>query len=600
MYLDQTRRKFLKSALLASAGVGVQSLLPSYAKGQPLSPRKYQSRNSIVQRVDLKIGPVDLPIGDRMARPTTINGTLPGPILRFREGDHAVLRVSNALREDTSIHWHGILLPPGMDGVPGVSFDGIKPGSTFEYRFQFRQSGTYWYHSHSGFQEQQGVYGPLVVDPVESDPFEYDREYVIVLSDWTFDDPQKVLSNLKKQAGYYNYDRRTLASLFGGDDGDVADRLAWSRMRMDATDLADVTGSTYTYLLNGLAPQSGWTGRFKGGEKIRLRFINAGSATFFDVRIPGLKMSVVQSDGQNVMPVMVDEFRIALAETYDVIIEPDADRAYSIFAEAMDRSGYALGTLTPREAMMAPVPERRTPVRRTMKDMGMDGHHRGQMENVKRTMETAMESENPHAGHGGHVGREMMPTRNVGSFPETRMHGKAGHGPGNAGVPMMTSSRLDEPGIGLGGQGHRVLLYTDLVKTDQMVDEREPSREIELHLTGNMERYMWSFDGKKFSSGMQPIKLAFGERVRLILVNDTMMEHPIHLHGMWMELENGHGKKIPRKHTVNVKPAERMSLLVTADAPGRWAMHCHILYHMEAGMFRVVEVSEPETVEVRK
>lgn len=600
MYYPTNRRDFLRSALAAGAGLGIQSLLPSYALGGPLDAYAGDAINGL-RELDLKIGKVDLPIGDKLARPTTINGTLPGPLLRFREGDHAVIRVANGLREDTSIHWHGILLPPEMDGVPGVSFAGIPPDSTFEYRFQLKQSGTYWYHSHSGFQEQQGVYGPLIVDPAGTDPIVYDREFVIILSDWTFDNPHDVLAKLKKQAGYYNYNRRTLSDLVRGEDDDVGSRLAWSRMRMDATDLADVTGTTYSYLINGMPPGANWTGVFKRGEKIRLRFINAGSATFFDVRIPGLKMTVVQSDGQNVVPVDVDEFRIALAETYDVIVEPEADKAYSVFAEAMDRSGYALATLAPREGMTAPIPERRKPARRTMRDMGMAGHEGMNMEMSHDPQPEDPEAEgNAHSEHAGHQAMAMTNDSTVGALPVEKMHGRGEHGPGNAGVPMSTSSRLDEPGIGLENQSHRVLLYTDLMKADQMMDDREPSREIELHLTGNMERYMWSFDGKKFSSNMEPIQLTYGERVRLTLINDTMMEHPIHLHGMWMELENGHGKKIPRKHTVNVKPAERMSLLITADAPGRWAMHCHILYHMEAGMFRVVEVSMPDTAEVAR
>ncbi len=609
------RREFFRAAAAAGMGLGLTSLLPGYAAMAGGPTLGLSSGRRLHQGViDLNIGYANLPIGDEIARPTTINGTLPGPLLRFTEGDEAVIRVANSLDEDTSIHWHGILLPPEMDGVPGVSFDGIKPHTTFEYRYRFKQSGTYWYHSHSGVQEQQGVYGPLVIDPLGTDPIEYDREHVIVLSDWTFEDASSVLSKLKKKSNYYNYNKRTVAGLLKGEGGSIQDRLAWSRMRMDATDLADVTGATYTYLLNGTSPEQGWTGLFKAGEKVRLRFINAGSATFFDVRIPGLKMTVVQADGQNVKPVVVDEFRIALAETYDVIVEPEDETAYAIFAESMDRSGYAAGILAPRAGLVPELPQRRKPATRTMADMGMSDHGNMSMSDggdmimdgdstaSGSTMENHDGMDHAAMGHGamgGGTGEGIPETvRAIGEIPATTAHGKGSHGPGNAGVPMMTSNRLSEPGIGLEDAPHRVLVYSDLKKADEMYDERLPSREIELHLTGNMERYMWSFDGKKFSSGMDPIQLRYGERVRLILVNDTMMEHPIHLHGMWLEVENGHGTKIPRKHTINVKPAERVSLLVTADAVGRWAMHCHILYHMEAGMFRVVEVLPPANAEV--
>ncbi|GMV05195.1 MAG: hypothetical protein AMXMBFR53_14740 [Gemmatimonadota bacterium] len=534
---------------------------------------------------ELEIGEASLEIAGRAAHVTAINGTVPGPLLRFREGDDANLRVTNRLAEDTSIHWHGILLPFDQDGVPGVSFPGIRPGETFEYRFPVRQSGTYWYHSHSGLQEQTGVYGPIVIDPAGADPDPYDREHVIVLGDWTFEDPHKVLRKLRKNPGYYNYQRRTLFDVFRGDRGlgaELGDRLAWARMRMDATDLADITAATYTYLINGRSPLDNWTGLFQPGERVRLRFVNAGAGTFFDVRIPGLKMTVVQADGQDVQPVAVDEFRIAIAETYDVIVEPREDRAYTVFAESMDRSGYARGTLAPREGMTAPIPERRQRPVRTMVDMGMD--HGGMDMGGAGGME--------HEGMAGmeHAGHTQLAA--PGAVQEAKPHGEDGHGPGNAAVPMQTRSRVHEAGIGLGEDGWRVLLYTDLRARSPYPEFGPPVREIELHLTGNMERYMWSFDGKEYSEAPEPVRLTFGERVRLILVNDTMMEHPIHLHGMWMELENGSGEYIPRKHTVNVKPAERLSVLVTPDAMGPWAFHCHILYHMDMGMFRVVEVSE--------
>jgi CopA family copper-resistance protein len=583
-----TRREFVRRAVALGYGAGLAGLLPAYgweaggliqraASGAgPAGPRSSRA-------FDLFIGEAGVTVGDRGATAMTINGTLPGPLLRMREGDEVTIRVTNELEEDTSLHWHGLIVPNGMDGVPGVNFPGIRPGETFVYRYPVRQSGTYWYHSHSGLQEQSGVYGPLIIDPAEPDPIPYDREHVVVLSDWTFEDPHAVLANLKKQAGYYNFQKRTVAGLFGGDPGErqgstLADRLRWGKMRMDPTDLADVTGATYTYLMNGRAPASNWTGLFRPGERVRLRLINAAAGSFFDVRVPGLAMTVVQADGQNVEPVTVEEFRIAIAETYDVIVEPDGDRAYTVFAESMDRSGYARGTLAPRTGMNAPVPGRRTRPLRTMADMGMDmsAMEMGGME---------------RGGHGGHG--EPAPGR-MATMAAAVPHGPNDHGPGNAVVPEVTRPRLDDPGVGLGGDGRRVLLYSDLRSVKAWKDARRPAREVELHLTGNMERYMWSFDGRKFSQAPEPIPFGLGERLRLTFVNDTMMEHPIHLHGMWMELDNGSGARNPRKHTVNVKPAERLSVNVTPYDPGPWALHCHVLYHMETGMFRVVSVRGDE------
>ncbi|MCL5885342.1 MAG: copper resistance system multicopper oxidase [Deltaproteobacteria bacterium] len=537
-------------------------------------------------------------IAGKDATATTINGSVPGPLVRLREGQTAVIRVTNRLEEDTSIHWHGIILPADMDGVPGVSFPGIKPGETFTYRFPVIQSGTYWYHSHTGMQEQLGHYGPLIIDPAEPEPFAYDRDYVVVLSDWTFEDPHKVLAKLKKKGGYYNFQKRTVGDFFrdvgeGGWRAAVSDRLMWGRMRMDPTDIADVTGYTYTYLLNGLPPGANWTGLFRPGERVRLRFINAGAASYFDVRVPGLEMTVIQTDGQNVEPVTVDEFRIAIAETYDVIVEPKEDRAYTIFAEAMDRSGYACGTLASREGMSAPIPSPRPRPLRTMADMGMasvTGEHG--MEGMHGSSGMSM------GGSAAHAGMPGMDKADHAMAPEPArqrsvMHGPDHHGPGNSMVAMMPRSHLDEPGAGLEDAGRRVLVYGDLRSLTPGGDRREPEREIELHLTGNMERYIWGFDGKKYSEVKDhPIPFRFGERLRLTLVNDTMMDHPIHLHGMWMELDNGAGAHKPLKHTINVKPGERLSVEITADALGQWAFHCHILYHMDAGMFRVVSVSQ--------
>lgn len=620
-----TRRHFLKSVAAMGLLTGLDRLAPAYAS-EYTGLRQAMAAGEVGQAIDLRIQGTAIRIGDQEAKAVTINGSIPGPLVRLREGQTAILRVANQLDEDTSVHWHGIILPAEMDGVPGVSFAGIKPGQTFTYQFPVKQSGTYWYHSHSGLQEQLGHYGPMIIDPLEAEPFSYDREYVVMLSDWTFEDPLRVLAKLKKQSNYYNFQQRTVGDFFrdvskNGWDATMAERLMWAQMRMSPTDFADVSGYTYTYLMNGLAPGSNWSGLFRPGERVRLRFINAATMTYFDVRIPGLKMTVVQVDGQNVQPVTVDEFRTGVAETYDVIVEPREQRAYTVFAESMDRSGYARGTLTAREGLTAPIPERRPRPLRTMADMGM-----GSMEGMDMSGMGAGSMQHDMPGmkmdDKGMSGMKMdgmdMPGMDAGSMqhdmPGMKMddkgmsgmkmegmdmsgmggvtkHGPDTHGPGNSMVAKTPRSRLHEPGTGLENTGTRVLVYTDLRSVKPMYDKRAPGREIELHLTGNMERYMWSFDGKKYSEVKEPIAFQYGERLRLILVNDTMMDHPIHLHGMWMELENGAGDYLPRKHTISVKPGERLSLLITADAPGNWAFHCHLLIHMDMGMFRVVSVS---------
>ncbi len=584
-----TRRRFLK--YLAAAGLlpALDGLLPAYAR-EPTGLTTGPGTHAPGEPVDLILRWQHLDIGGRTGRVIAFNGMVPGPLVRLKEGEDVTIRVHNELDEDTSVHWHGIILPFDMDGVPGVSYTGIKAGETFTYHFPVRQSGTYWYHSHTGLQEQLGHYGPLIIDPAGPDPIEYDREHVVVLSDWTFENPYNVLAKLKKMSDYYNFQQRTVGEFFRdvstvGWSATIKDRLAWGRMRMSPTDIADITGYTYTYLVNGLAPESNWTGLFKPGERVRLRFINAATMSYFNVRIPGLPMTVVQADGQNVEPMETDEFQIAVAETYDVIVQPQEDRAYTIFAESMDRSGYGRGTLASRPGMSAPVPELRERPLRTMVDMGMD------MLGDKRDGLQSMGGKD-HGQSGvtgmamGGVGKMM---REVG--PVAARHGPDDHGPGNTTVATVQRNRLGEPGTGLVNVGHRVLVYTDLRRLVSDFDFRPPERDLELHLTGNMERYMWSFDGKKFSEVKAPIPFRFGERLRLILVNDTMMDPPIHLHGMWMALENGHGEHIPRKHTVSVKPAERLSVLISVDAPGRWAFHCHLLYHMDMGMFRVVRVA---------
>jgi len=521
---------------------------------------------------DLLIGETPVNITGNPRTAMTINGGIPGPLLRWREGDTVTLRVRNALKDDTSIHWHGILLPANMDGVPGLSFHGIEPGGMYVYQFKVRQNGTYWYHSHSGLQEQSGVYGPLVIDAKEPEPFQYDRDYVVMLTDWTDEDAAGLMKKLKKQSDYYNYNKPTVGDFIHdvGEKGwgaTVADRKMWAEMKMNPTDLADVSGATYTYLMNGQAPDMNWTGVFRPGEKLRLRFINGSAMTYFDVRIPGLKMSVVAADGLHVKPVSVDEFRIAVAETFDVIIEPTQE-AYTLFAQSMDRTGYARGTLTAKAGLSAPIPALDPRPLVTMDDMGMSGMDHGSM------------------GDMAGMDHSSMAMPGMQSHPDTEKDN-----PLVDMQAMTTSPKLDDPGLGLRNNGRRVLTYSDLRSTFEDPDGREPGRTLELHLTGHMEKFAWSFNGVKFSDA-EPLRLKYGERVRVVLVNDTMMTHPIHLHGMWSDLEDENGQFMVRKHTIDMPPGSRRSYRVTADALGRWAYHCHLLYHMEMGMFREVRVEE--------
>ena len=571
------RRKFIKTAASAGFLTSLGSSWQAFAGSRTAS--EMSGKN-----FDITVEKANFTIAGRRTTGITLNGIMPGPVLRLREGDDVTIRVHNRLKESTSIHWHGLILPFRMDGVPGVSFAGIPAGESFTYRIPLRQSGTYWYHSHSGLQEQLGHAGTLIVEPREAEPFSYDRDYVVLLSDWSSMDPYKLLKKLKKVSSYSNHNRRTVADFVrdvsaNGLKATVSDRASWGRMRMDPTDIADITGHHYTYLMNGQAPDDNWTGIFRPGERIRLRFVNAGAGTFFDIRIPGLKMTVVAADGQNVKPVEVDELRIAIAETYDVIVEPRESRAYTLFAEAMDRSGYARGTLAPQAGMRAAIPRQRVKPERTMADMGMTPMAMASMGDMD-----GMEG-------GPMPGMDMPGMEMPASDSGDGMHGPDKHGLGAATVAMAPQSRLHEPGIGLADAPWRVLVYTDLQSLHPLPDRRKPDREIELHATGNMERYMWSFDGKKLSEVKGPIRFYLGERLRLTLVNDTMMEHPMHLHGMWMELDNGHGAHRPRKHTIGLKPGEKVSLDITADAPGVWAFHCHVLYHMDMGMFRVVAVA---------
>lgn len=603
---DFTRRDFIKASGLLAASSLFTGGIPSWVFAQNRHPQSI----SHIDSFDLTIAPYEFSVGGRNGGAVAINGTIPGPLVRLQEGREVILKVKNLLNEPTSIHWHGLILPPEMDGVPGVSFKGIDPGQTFIYRFPVKQSGTYWYHSHSGGQEQLGVYGPIIIDPTSPEPYKYERDYIVVLSDWSFESPMSILANLKSQASYYNYQKRTIFDLVKdarntGVGDAIKERLMWNGMNMDPTDIADVTGSTYSYLLNGFTSDETWTGIFKVGERIRLRFIGAAAMTLFDVRIPGLVMSVVQADGQDVQKVEVEEFRIAPGEAYDVIVTPTQDIPYTIFAEPIDRSGFALGTLATRHGLKGPIPERRRRPVRSMKDMGMGGHSGHTVENFdsNRSHTSATHSNSSSSLHSpnqevAHSSPQIMTHEMNSQTKDEKIpwsspvkHGDDHHGPGNSSIAEYSQSRLSEPGIGLDSNTRRVLVYTDLRRTTPTEDTRQFSREIELHLTGNMERYVWSIDGKKYSEAKEPIRFSYGERLRLTFVNDTMMEHPMHLHGMWMELENGQEGFLPRKHTIVVKPAEKLSVLITADAPGKWAFHCHLLLHMEMGMFRVVEVS---------
>ncbi|WP_223434805.1 MULTISPECIES: copper resistance system multicopper oxidase [unclassified Pseudomonas] len=563
MHSNTSRRTFVKG-LAAGGLLGGLGLwrTPVWALTRPGEPQMLTGSD-----FELFIGETPVNITGNPRTAMTINGGIPGPLLRWREGDTVTLRVKNRLKETTSIHWHGILLPANMDGVPGLSFHGIEPGGVYVYQFQVRQNGTYWYHSHSGLQEQSGVYGPLVIDAKEPEPFEYDRDHVVMLTDWTDEDAASLMNTLKKQSDYYNYNKRTVGDFIddvskNGWAATVADRKMWAEMKMNPTDLADVSGATYTYLMNGQAPDSNWTGVFRPGEKLRLRFINGSAMTYFDVRIPGLKMTVVAADGLHVKPVSVDEFRIAVAETFDVIVEPTQD-AYTVFAQSMDRTGYARGTLAMKAGLSAPVPALDPRPLVTMDDMGMGGMDHGSMAGMD---------------HSAMAGMQAHPaTENDNPLVDMQA--------------MSTSPKLDDPGLGLRNNGRRVLTYSDLRSTFEDPDGRDPGRTLELHLTGHMEKFAWSFNGVKFSDA-EPLRLKYGERVRIVLVNDTMMTHPIHLHGMWSDLEDENGQFMVRKHTIDMPPGSRRSYRVTADALGRWAYHCHLLYHMEMGMFREVRVEE--------
>ncbi|HEY4145108.1 copper resistance system multicopper oxidase [Pinirhizobacter sp.] len=562
------RRRFVQGLALGGVAMGLD-LRGRLAVGAPAAARGELSGSQLV--LDVGELPVDFTGRRRVA--TVVNGQLPGPLLRLREGQEVSILVRNHLAVPTSLHWHGLIVPADMDGVPGLSFDGIAPGGSYLYRFTVNQSGTYWYHAHSRFQEQTGLFGPIVIEPRADERYQADRDYVVLLADWTDEDPERVYATLKKQGDAYNYGKQTVGDFIRDARGEgvrpaLAQRSMWNRMRMDRTDLADVSGATFTYLMNGVTPVGNWTCAFAAGEKIRLRFINGSSMSFFDVRIPGLAMTVVAADGQDIEPVTVDEFRFGAAETYDVIVQPDADRAYTIFAQSIDRSGYARGTLSPSPGMVAEVP-------------AMDARPLLGMADMMGAMGTMAGMDGAHDMHGMPAAQAM-----------TAMGHADMQRTGNPGVDMnvsMPRTNLDDPGVGLRANGRRVLTYADLHGVDSPISPGV-EREITLRLTGNMERYMWSIDGVPYAKA-PPISLRLGEHVRFTLVNDTMMHHPMHLHGMWSELEAPDGTYQARKHTVTVQPAQQVSYRVSADAQGRWAYHCHMLYHMEAGMFRAVVVA---------
>ena len=638
-----TRRDLIRGASLAGGGLALSAWMPAWA--QPVStgiatPLPTVSGNDI----ELKIAQQMMTIDGRKMRAIGVNGTVPAPLIRLREGQTVRLHVTNDLDEDSSIHWHGVLVPPQFDGVPGISFPGIRPKSTFVYEFPIIQNGTYWYHSHSGLQEQLGHYGPIVIDPAGVDPVKYDREHVIVLADHSAISPEAIFRAMKVDPGHFNFQRQTLAGLLSKRDQALKDRLDWGKMRMDPTDISDATGSAYTYIVNGYGPRDNWTALFTPGERVRLRFINASAMTTFNVRIPGLPLTVVQADGQNVRPVMVEEFQIGVAETYDVIVTPPDDRAYTLVGEAIDRSGMARATLAPRAGMTAQVPPLRERPLATMKDMGMDmssmpgmegmdmsGGGMSPMRGVDPTAEknasakltvagaapmamgaapggtamAGMDHSNmagmaagggamagmDHSAMAGQPGMDMgsmemgpMNMRDFSKAPQVK------RSPGVQTISPMPMDRTGEPGQGLENVGHKVLVYKDLVALERNPDVRAPDRSLDIHLTGNMERFMWSFDGEKMSDVHDPIPFIEGERVRINLINDSMMGHPIHIHGHFFELVTGHGDHAPRKHTVIVQPGGKVTWDFTADAVGDWAFHCHLLYHMHAGMMRVVSI----------
>lgn len=595
------RRSLLRSAVAGSGILALNSMFPAWAKNGSHGLATKDRTILSGEDMSLTIARTGFMLDGREGHAVTANGTLPAPLVRLKEGQRFRMAVTNHLDEDTSIHWHGLLVPPEMDGVPGISFPGIKPGETFLYDFPIRQSGTYWYHSHSGLQEQQGHYGPIVIDPAGTDPVAYDREHVIVLSDWSFLHPHEIIGFLKKQGGFFNRGKQTLTS---PNRIPAQANKTFAQMRMDPTDIADVSAPAYTFLMNGHSPDENWTGLFKAGERIRLRLINASAMSIYNFRIPGLALEIVSVDGQDVKSVETDEFQISPAETYDMILRPTGDQAYTVVAESIDRTGMARGTLAPRMGMAAAVPPLRERPTLNMVDMGMGGGGSAGHQMAGHDMAGMAAAPAAAAVEGGAHAGHTMPSPASKAAPAAS-HGGGGMGHSmrdpkladfdlNPGVDMispMPGDRTGYPGLGLENVGHRVLTYRDLEAATPNADLRAPERLLEIHLTGNMERFMWSFDGKKLSENPDPIRFARDERVRVKLINDTMMTHPIHLHGHFFEIVNGKSPaKQPKKHTLTVQPGGTASFDLTADEPGDWAFHCHLLLHMHAGMMRVVTV----------
>ena len=577
--LSLDRRKLITSSLALGGAAGLSAAMPAWARATKNGTLARKGSDVLSgEYMKMTVADAAFTTGSRRGPAVTVNGTIPGPLVRLKEGQNLVVDMVNDSSEGTSIHWHGLLVPFLMDGVPGVTMAALEPGKTFRYEFPIRQAGTYWWHAHT-LQEPMGHYGPIIIDPKGPEPVEYDRDYVVMLSDWSPMNPHTIMAKLKKGEGYFNYNQRTMT-----DDYPLSadERRMWAKMRMMPTDISDISAATYTYLLNGHGPEDGLGSLFQKGERVRLRFINGAAATFFNIRIPGLPMTVIQADGQNVRPVQVDEFQIGNAETYDVIVEPGSSDAYTIAAESMDRSGMGLATLASRPGARAAVPPLRAPPLLTMADMGMSGHGEGGTDH------------SAHGASGAVAGAAMADMDMSGGMnmrDTSKLPPSVKVGPGVDMVAMNPVDRMGDPGIGLDKVGHRVLNYKQLVaaKPNKV---RTPTRLKEIHLTGNMERYMWSFDGKKFSAVTDdPIRFAYNERVRVKLVNDTMMAHPIHLHGHFFELVNGaKNDRQPLKHTVIVQPGGSAQFDLTADEPGDWAFHCHLLYHMHNGMFQVVTV----------
>jgi CopA family copper-resistance protein len=563
------RRSLLGGLAGACGSAALARLFPAWAQSvsSGLAPA---SGTLSGEAIALEVGHSRFTTGGKTSHAVMINGTLPAPLIRLREGQNVRITVANRLEEDTSIHWHGLILPFQMDGVPGVSFPGIAPGTTFTYEFPLRQAGTYWYHSHSGMQEAMGQFGPMIIDPAGPDPVAYDREHVLLLSDWSHVHPHRQLLRLKQASGFYNRQKQTVSGLLGGKNQSLGDRLEWAGMLMDPTDISDVTGATYRYLVNGHGIDENWTGLFVPGERVRLRIINASAMTNFNFRIPRLAMSVVQQDGQNVKPVEVDEFQIAVAETYDVIVEPKTEEAFGMIAESIDRSGQVRATLAPRAGMVGALPPLRTRPLLAMKDMGMD-----------HAMPAVLDLSAPET-------KMSMNMRDGSAAPQVKLN------PGVATISPMPANRVADLPTGLEDTGHRVLRYSDLKALVPASDQRAPTRSIDMHLTANMERYMWSIDGEKMSERTEPLAFRHMERVRINLINDTMMPHPIHIHGHFFHLVNGNPGEQPLKHTVNVLPGGKIALDMTADALGDWAMHCHMMFHMHLGMFRIIKTRHGE------